>query len=95
MSQNRKSCTTFKKERNNALEKEETLFRALMDNMPDTIYIKDTECRFLDGNTDTSNITKAGTHENPFRKTDLIFILKILLRSFTKMINKYWKPENR
>ncbi len=71
-------------ERNNALEKEETLFRALMDNMPDTIYIKDTECRFLDGNPTQVNITKAGTHENLLGKTDFDFYPKDIAEIFYK-----------
>jgi PAS domain S-box-containing protein len=71
-------------ERNKALEKEETLFRALMDNMPDTIYIKDVECRFLDGNPCQVEITKAGTHANLLGKTDFDFYPKDIAKIFYK-----------
>lgn len=71
-------------ERNNALEKEETLFRALMDNMPDTIYIKDNECRFLDGNPFQVKVTKAGTHANLLGKTDFDFYPRDIAEIFYK-----------
>jgi PAS domain S-box-containing protein len=71
-------------ERNKALEKEEALFRALMDNMPDTIYIKDTECRFLDGNPFQVKVTKAGSHANLLGKTDFDFYPKDIAEIFYK-----------
>ena len=71
-------------EKNKALEKERTLFRALMDNMPDTIYIKDTECRFLDGNPHQIKITKASTHENLLGKTDFDFYPKDIAEIYHK-----------
>jgi PAS domain S-box-containing protein len=71
-------------ERNKALEKEETLFRALMDNMPDTIYIKDNECRFLDGNPFQVSVTKAGTHANLLGKTDFDFYPRDIAEIFYK-----------
>jgi PAS domain S-box-containing protein len=72
------------KEKNETLEKEQTLFRALMDNMPDTIYIKDTECRFLDGNPVQVSITKAESHENLLGKTDFDFYPKDIAEIFYK-----------
>jgi PAS domain S-box-containing protein len=71
-------------EKNKILEKEENLFRALMDNMPDTIYIKDTECRFLDGNPSQVRVTKAGTHENLLGKTDFDFYPRDIAEIFYK-----------
>ena len=71
-------------EQNKMLEKERTLFKALMDNMPDTIYIKDTECRFLDGNPFQVNVTKAGTHENLLGKTDFDFYPRDIAEIFYK-----------
>ena len=71
-------------EKNKALEKEQTLFKALMDNMPDTIYIKDTECRFLDGNPQQITITKAKTHENLLGKTDFDFYPKDIAEIYFK-----------
>ncbi len=61
---------------NHALEKERNLLRALMDNMPDTIYIKDTDCRFLDGNPKQVKVTKAKTYSNLIGKTDFDFYPK-------------------
>lgn len=71
-------------EKNKALEKERTLFKALMDNMPDTIYIKDTECRFLDGNPQQISITKARTHDNLLGKTDFDFYPKDIAEIYYK-----------
>jgi len=71
-------------EKNKTLEKERTLFKALMDNMPDTIYIKDTECRFLDGNPQQITITKANTHENLLGKTDFDFYPKDIAEIYYK-----------
>jgi len=71
-------------EKNQILEKERTLFRALMDNMPDTIYIKDTECRFLDGNPQQVKVTKANTHENLLGKTDFDFYPRDIAEIFYK-----------
>jgi len=61
------------KEKNEILERERSLLRALMDNMPDTIYIKDTESRFLDGNPFQVQVTKAGSRDNLIGKTDFDF----------------------
>ncbi len=71
-------------EKNKTLEKERTLFRALMDNMPDTIYIKNTECQFLDGNPQQIKVTKANTHENLLGKTDFDFYPKDIAEIFYK-----------
>lgn len=71
-------------EKNKILEKERSLFRALMDNMPDTIYIKDTECRFLDGNPHQVKVTKAGSHKNLMGKTDFDFYPKDVAEIFYK-----------
>jgi PAS domain S-box-containing protein len=60
-------------EKNQTLEKEKNLLRALIDNMPDIIYIKDTECRFLDGNPKQIDVTKAGSYKNLLGKTDFEF----------------------
>ncbi|MBN1951501.1 MAG: PAS domain-containing sensor histidine kinase [Bacteroidales bacterium] len=77
-------ASTLLEEKNSTLEKERSLFRALMDNMPDTIYIKDTECRFLDGNICQVTITKAGTHQNLLGKTDFDFYPRDIAEIFYK-----------
>lgn len=71
-------------DKNKALEKERALFRALMDNMPDTIYIKDIACRFLDGNPSQVKVTKAGSHENLLGKTDFDFYPRDIAEIFYK-----------
>ena len=71
-----KTATLLLEEQNVALEKERGLFRALMDNMPDTIYIKDSEGRFLDGNPALIDVTKAGNRKNLLGKTDFDFFPK-------------------
>jgi PAS domain S-box-containing protein len=71
-------------EKNAVLEKQQILFRALMDNIPDTIYIKDTECNFLDGNSTQVRITKAGTAENLIGKNDFDFYPKDIAEIYFK-----------
>ncbi len=71
-------------EKNHILEKERNLLRALMDNMPDTIYIKDTECRFLDGNPQQVKVTKAKSYDNLIGKTDFDFYPKDIAEIFYK-----------
>lgn len=56
-----------------ALERERNLLRALIDNLPDYISVKDTECRFLDANVAATQIMGAGTLDNLLGKTDADF----------------------
>ncbi len=72
------------KEQNQILEKERILFRALMDNMPDTIYIKDRDCKFLDGNKNQIEVTKAGSYDNLIGKSDFDFYPKDVAEIFFK-----------
>ncbi len=67
-----------------ALEKERNLLRALMDSMPDTIYVKDTECRFLDGNSQLIKVTKCKTYDNLIGKTDFDFFPKDVAEIYYK-----------
>jgi PAS domain S-box-containing protein len=66
------------------LEKERNLLRALMDNMPDTIYIKDKDCKFLDGNPEQIKVTKAKTYKNLIGKTDFDFYPKDIAELYYK-----------
>jgi PAS domain S-box-containing protein len=70
--------------KNLMLENEKMLFRSLLDNMPDTIYIKDTNCRFLEGNVSQVQITKAGSHENLLGKTDFDFYPRDIAEIYSK-----------
>lgn len=72
------------KTKNNQLENERMLFRALLDNMPDTIYIKDNDCRFLEGNEAQIQVTKAVTHANLLGKTDFDFYPKDIAEIYYK-----------
>ena len=71
-------------EKNDAIEKERSLLRTLIDNMPDTIYIKDTEGKFLDANTTQIEITKAKSRENILGKSDFDFYPKDVAEMFYK-----------
>lgn len=72
------------KERSQVLEKERNLLRALIDNIPDTIYIKDMEGRFLDANPLQIEVTKAGSRAKILGKTDYDFYPKDIADIFAK-----------
>lgn len=71
-------------EKNRVLEEQQMLFRALMDNIPDTIYIKDRDCNFLDGNKTQVSITKAGSHKDLIGKNDYDFYPKHIAEIYYK-----------
>jgi PAS domain S-box-containing protein len=54
-----------------ALAEERNLLRTLIDNLPDFIYVKDTESRFVLANTATLQVLQATEVEQLFGKTDL------------------------
>ncbi len=64
---------TERKRIEQALEEEKTLLRTLIDAMPDYIYIKDLESRFIMGNTATALSLGAATPEDIVGKTDFDF----------------------
>lgn len=72
------------KNRNDIIEKERKLLRTLIDNMPDTIYIKDLQGRFLDCNPHQVAVTKAGSRENMIGKSDYDFYPKDIADIFFK-----------
>lgn len=55
------------------LENERNILRAFIDNMPDRIYIKDKDGKFITGNSELVNVMKAGSVENLVGKTDYDF----------------------
>lgn len=79
-----RSASRELEEKNNILEYEKNLLRTLIDNMPDTIYIKDSECRFLDGNPEQIKVTKAGSAKNLIGKTDFDFYPRDIADIFHK-----------
>ncbi len=57
------------------LSKERNLLRTLIDNLPDLIYVKDTECRFVTANTAVLDIMGTTT-EDLIGKTDQNYFSK-------------------
>jgi PAS domain S-box-containing protein len=72
------------RKQNEIIEKERKLLRALMDNMPDTIYIKDTNGCFLDVNPLQVAVTKGKSREEMIGKTDYNFYPKDIADIFNK-----------
>ena len=64
---------TARKQAENALEAERTLFQALMDNLPDSIYFKDTQLRFVRVNRSQADLLGCGVPEDAVGKTDFDF----------------------
>ncbi len=60
-------------EKSEELEKERNILRAFIDNMPDRIYIKDRNGRFITGNEELIKVMRAGSVENIVGKTDYDF----------------------
>jgi PAS domain S-box-containing protein len=59
-----------------ALERERTLLRTLMDNLPDHIFVKDTDSRFVTANTSTLRSLGAATEEQVIGRTDFDFLTR-------------------
>ena len=53
-----------------SLERERNLLRALIDNLPDYIYVKDTQCRFLAANAATARLMGAASPDELLGRTD-------------------------
>ena len=70
--------------RNEELSKEKNLLRAILDNVPDTIYIKDKHGKFLDANPLQIQVTKAGNVKNLLGKSDYDFYPKDIADIFDK-----------
>ncbi len=64
------------------LAKEHNLFRTLIDNMPDFIYAKDTESRFVLGNIAVTRLMGARTPDELLGKTDFAFYPQELAKKF-------------
>jgi two-component system, sensor histidine kinase and response regulator len=56
-----------------ALSKERQILRALIDNVPDSMYVKDADCRFLVANLSVSQQMGAKTPDDLIGKTDFDF----------------------
>lgn len=66
------------------VEKERKLLRTLIDSMPDAIYIKDSEGKFLDANPTQISITKAKSRREIINKSDYDFYPKDIADIFAK-----------
>jgi PAS domain S-box-containing protein len=69
-------------EQSNKLQKEHNQLRTLIDALPEVIYFKDKEARFITANQKLVNIMKAGSIENLTGKTDHDFYDKELADEF-------------
>jgi two-component system, NtrC family, sensor kinase len=56
------------------LESEREMLRALIDNIPDLLYVKDTECRFVIANPEAAHALGVNNPEELIGKTELDFI---------------------
>jgi len=73
---------TKRKQVEKSLEEERNLLRTLIDNMPDNIFVKDTERRFVAGNIAVARFMGAGTPEELLGKTDFDFYPKELAAKY-------------
>jgi PAS domain S-box-containing protein len=56
-----------------ALNNERRILRTLIDNIPDFMYVKDTQCRFMVANLHLAHVVGVGTPEELLGKTDFDF----------------------
>jgi two-component system sensor histidine kinase/response regulator len=73
---------TERKAMEETLARERNLLRALMDNLPDHIFVKDTDSRFVTANTATLRSLGAATWEEVAGKTDFDFLRRELAEQF-------------
>ncbi len=72
------------KKANEKIRLERNQLRTLIDNIPDYIYIKDTECRFLVANKALARTVRVDSPDDLIGKTDLDFYPQELARKFYK-----------
>lgn len=75
---------TERKQIEEALAEERNLLRAFVDNMPDTVYVKDNESRFLLANRAVAEVMGANTVDDLIGKTDFDFYPKAMAGKFFK-----------
>ena len=64
---------TDRKRAEDAIQEERNLLRTLIDNLPDSIYVKDTQGRFVTANLAAARITGAATPSDLLGKSDFDF----------------------
>ncbi len=72
------------KKANEKIRLERNQLRTLIDNIPDYIYIKDTECRFVVANKTLARTLRADSPDDLIGKTDMDFYPEELARKFYK-----------
>jgi len=77
-----------RKQREEYKSYESRILNALIDNMPDFIYVKDTQSRFILANKHTAHVVKAESPNDLIGKTDFDFYPK-------KMAQKFFKDEQK
>jgi PAS domain S-box-containing protein len=70
------------KDERTVIENERLMLHALIDNVPDFIYVKDSESRFVIANFSVARLMGAETPENLLGKTDLDFYPPEMAKSF-------------
>ncbi len=73
---------TKRKKAEELLAEEHNLLRTLIDNMPDNIYVKDEESRFIVANIAVAHLMGAGTPESLLGKTDFDFYPRDLAEKY-------------
>jgi PAS domain S-box-containing protein len=73
---------TWRREMEAQLRAERNLLRVLIDNLPDFVYVKDTEGRFLVGNVALAQLMGAATPDELLGKTDFDFYPRELAEKF-------------
>ncbi len=80
---------TEQKQFEETLANERDLLQIFMDNIPDTLYFKDTESRFIRINKAQANLLRVNTPQDAIGKTDMDFFPPILLNNSLRKKNKF------
>ncbi len=76
------SAITERRRAEESLAEERNLLRTLIDNLPDYIYVKDTESRFINGNLTVAQLMGATSVDELIGKTDFDFFPKELATQY-------------
>jgi PAS domain S-box-containing protein len=82
---------TERKKAEEVLANERNLLRTLIDNLPDTIFIKDTESRIITDNSAHRRLLRAASPEDVIGKTDFDFFPRELATAFNNYEKKLFQ----